>query len=350
MQTNAKNDNVRIVNFNVWFGLEPRGIFKFTEYEKPEVRHRRFQHLIAGLKERGPDIIGIQEANPLPAYAHRMARALDYDAVWKVANGGMKLFGVGIPCNFTAGNAILAPKGNSLKYLGACHLSGWGLQHRYISFHFAEIRDVIAAMVTIKSRPLIVFNTQTHYSLISNQASQNALDEMVRKGEVTPDRKNDILNRIQTAQERREHEITRLLQFVRDTVKMHNHPYIIQGDFNTTMDSPALQNLVDELGLMDAYRVKNPAAEGYTWDPSRNTNTAYDGSPNRPDGTTPKDPLRRLAALFDSSEARRIDFVFLSYQFTPDMIHKAELVFTEPIDGIFISDHFGLEVELSEVP
>ena len=173
---------------------------------------------------------------------------------------------------------------------------------------------------------------------------------MARKGEISTRQKNKILKKIKAAQDRREHEITRLLHFVQDTVKTHNYPYIILGDFNTTMDSPALQNLVRELGLQDAYRIKNPTADGYTWDPSKNTNTAYDGSPFRPDGITPKDTLRKLTAMFDQNQARRIDFIFLSYQFKPDMIQETKLVFTEPRDGLFISDHFGLEVVLAEIP
>ena len=350
MQTNLKADSVRIVNINVWFGLEPRGIFKFKEYEKSEKRRLRFQHLTAGLKELSPDIIGIQEANKLPGYANRLAGALDYDAVWRAANVGIKLFGLGIPYNFTAGNAVLAPRAYNLRYLGACHLSGWGLQHKYVSFHFRENRDAVAALLTIRGRRLIVFNTHTHYSLISNQNLLDVLDDMARQGEISAGQKTDILNQIEAARKRREQEITRLLRFVQDTVKVHNYPYIIMGDFNTTMASPALQNLVLQLGLQDAYRLKNPTATGYTWDPSKNTNTAYDGSPFRPDGVTPKEPLKKLAALFDRNEARRIDFLFLSYQFKPDMIQKAELVFTEPRDGIFVSDHFGLEVMLAGIP
>ena len=49
---------------------------------------------------------------------------IGYDAVWKTTNSGIKLLGRGIPANFTAGNAILAPKGNRLKFIGAARLSG----------------------------------------------------------------------------------------------------------------------------------------------------------------------------------------------------------------------------------
>jgi len=48
--------------------------------------------------------------------------------------------------------------------------------------------------------------------------------------------------------------------------------------------------------------------------------------------------------------ARRIDFVFLSYRFDPDMIKGMDLIFNRPINGLFTSDHFGLPVVLRQLP
>jgi endonuclease/exonuclease/phosphatase family metal-dependent hydrolase len=122
------------------------------------------------------------------------------------------------------------------------------------------------------------------------------------------------------------------------------------GDFNTTLKSKAMTSLVDKLELMDPFRIKNPNASGYTWDPRRNTNTAFDGSPFWADGRTPRDHLKRLTAEFDASTPRRIDFIFLSKHFSTDMIQRADRIFTEPADDLFISDHFGVRVVLNELP
>jgi hypothetical protein len=48
--------------------------------------------------------------------------------------------------------------------------------------------------------------------------------------------------------------------------------------------------------------------------------------------------------------SRRIDFIFLSYQFEPDMIKSVDLLFTQPTDGLFASDHFGLKEVLKKLP
>jgi endonuclease/exonuclease/phosphatase family metal-dependent hydrolase len=122
------------------------------------------------------------------------------------------------------------------------------------------------------------------------------------------------------------------------------------GDFNTTADTREIIDLVGELNLLDAYGVRNPQKKGYTWDPGKNTNTRYDASLFWVGGVTPKDPFNRLKAEFDGNMARRIDFIFLSYQFEPDMIKKARLIFTEPTDGLFASDHFGIQVVLNRLP
>ena len=121
------------------------------------------------------------------------------------------------------------------------------------------------------------------------------------------------------------------------------------GDFNTTKESHALTNMIEELSLLDPYEIKNPGADGFTWDPEVNTNTAYDGSPFWADGVTPRDPLSRLEAEFDRETPRRIDFIFLSHHFTPDMIKSARLIFTEA-EPAFVSDHFGVEVIVEDIP
>ena len=54
--------------------------------------------------------------------------------------------------------------------------------------------------------------------------------------------------------------------------------------------------------------------------------------------------------VFDRDMARRIDFIFLSYQFHPDMIKDVNLVITRPTNGLFTSDHFGLQVVLKQLP
>jgi len=122
------------------------------------------------------------------------------------------------------------------------------------------------------------------------------------------------------------------------------------GDFNATVESSEMAELITELDLLDTYAVKHPDQSGFTWDPGKNSNTGYDASPFWANGITPRDPLNKLEAQFDRDMARRIDFVFLSYQFNPNMIKDVGLVFNRSTNGLFTSDHFGLQVVLKQLP
>jgi len=350
LKKNVRTEDITLVNMNVWFGLDCRGIVKFGEYEPSKIRAARFQDLTNGLKDLQPDVIGIQEANPLPGYVRKLSNALGYDAVWQVTNSGIKLLGFGIPTNFAAGNAILAQKGHDLKYLGVRRLSGKGLQTKYISMHFTELRDVIAARVIVRGHALIVFNTQTHFSVIWNKRLQQSLTAMIEDYDIPLKAKENLLESIQKSNKRRRQEISRLIDFVKETTLRYNYPYVIMGDFNATVESSEMAELFTELDLLDTYAIKNPDKIGFTWDPGKNTNTGYDASPFWANGITPRDPLNKLEAQFDRNMARRIDFIFLSYQFDPDMIKDVNLMFTRPTNGLFTSDHFGLRVVLKQLP
>jgi len=350
MKKNIPTEPINLVNMNVWFGMDARGYLRFGECESRARRRARFNILTEGLKNLRPDVIGIQEANILPGYAKKLSDAIGYDAVWKTTNSGIKFLGWGIPANFAAGNVILAPQGCGLQFLGSERISGRGLQLKNFSFHITELRDVIAAMATIRDQPIIIFNTQTHFSVIWNQRWEIPLNNLIDSYQLAPRKRDKLLKKIQKSQTRRRKEIFRLIAFVKKITGIYDYPFVIMGDFNTTADSSEILHLINELNLRDAYRIKNPGKPGYTWDPGRNTNTGYDASLLWADGATCKDPLNRLEAQFDAKMARRIDFIFLSYQFEPNMVKEADLIFTAPTDGLFASDHFGIQVALNRLP
>jgi hypothetical protein len=56
---------LRILTVNVWCGLYYVGILRMREYETKENREARFKLLVKQVKEIQPDIVFIQEANPV---------------------------------------------------------------------------------------------------------------------------------------------------------------------------------------------------------------------------------------------------------------------------------------------
>lgn len=343
-------NSIKLININVWFGMDGQGRWKIGDYETRQRKDARFRGLVSGLKALNPDVIVIQEANKLPAYAGKIARALGYNAVWQVQNSGIKLFGFGIPHNFTAGYVTLAKKDHHLKYLTSRRLSGRGFVSNYFSFHFKEMRNAMVSLVEIAGRPILIFNTQTHFSLIWEQKWEKAVDDLLRLGKIT-DRQHKLMKKtLIDSHNRTERDIMGMLCFIKQVVKKYDYPYVVAGDFNTTLRSEALKHMLSGLGLSDPFQIHNPEADGYTWDPRRNTNTAFDGSKFRADGKTLRDPLHRLTAQFDAGTPRRIDFIFLSHHFHTDLIQRANLVLTEPADNLYVSDHFGVEVVLKDLP
>ena len=72
----ARLDVLRVVDINVWSGLDYQGALSMGEYETDDRREARYRALLAGLRALDPDVIGVHEANPIPRYVERLARDL----------------------------------------------------------------------------------------------------------------------------------------------------------------------------------------------------------------------------------------------------------------------------------
>lgn len=114
-----------------------------------------------------------------------------------------------------------------------------------------------------------------------------------------------------------------------DFVRQHDqgHPIFIMGDFNSPDQSEVYKTLVRELGLHDSFREVHPQAPGYTSDGALN-------------------PYK------DNPESRkRIDYIF--YRPGQDLdVHatQSEVAYNRAVDGIFVSDHFGVHTHFELSP
>ena len=111
-------DYLRILDINVWSGLNYKGILKMGEYETAATREKRYQALCSQIKKLDPDIIGINEANKLPKYAERLAKDIGYAAFYHIGVGGVRLGAIGLPWNLREGDVILTKKYFNPQYLG----------------------------------------------------------------------------------------------------------------------------------------------------------------------------------------------------------------------------------------
>lgn len=118
----------------------------------------------------------------------------------------------------------------------------------------------------------------------------------------------------------RAHDAQVLIDYVK--ANDEGHPVIIMGDFNTQDHQPVYQQLRQGLGLHDSFREANPTDPGYTSDAL--TNPYKDGTDKR----------------------KRVDYIFYrSGQDAELKVLSSELAFNQAVDGMFVSDHYGLHTQ-----
>jgi endonuclease/exonuclease/phosphatase family metal-dependent hydrolase len=323
---------IRILTINVWSGLTYKGFFKMGEHEHhPE---KRYELLLSEIRKLVPDIIAIQEANPLPHYAERLATDLNYEVIYSVALGGIRFGAFGIPTNMREGQAILVKRPWTITELCRKRLSGRGIATNWFCFHFDEITQVLLGRAVINGKPLYIYNVHFHEGPFKGPALETMLKRMAQ--EMTKEKVEEAKKTAEKDMERRRVEITNLIKFIEETLPP-GMPAIILGDFNTTIESGELEPLLSGGKWVDSFRFKNPNEEGVTWDPQHNSNY-------RPPERV-KDPYGMLHA-YHGSQTYRIDFILVSGNIPQDHILESRVVLL-PKDSSSPSDHYGVLTTLS---
>jgi endonuclease/exonuclease/phosphatase family metal-dependent hydrolase len=318
---------VRILTINIWSGLTYRGIFKMGRY--PDNPKRRYDLLVTEIRKLAPDIIVIQEANPLPRYAERLAADLDHRVIFGVALGGIRFGSFGIPINLREGDAILVKKPWTIEEFGRKRLGGWGIVANWFCFHFGEITQALLGRAVVNAKPLYIYGIHLHAGPFHGSAFDTAVERLSR--DLSHEKAEEAKKTAEKDIERRKREIANLMMFVEKTLPA-GMPAVILGDFNTTAESGELDPLLGDGKWVDTFRLKNPYDEGPTWDPSNNPNF-------RQKSVAPK-PYDILNAHHDH-HSYRIDFILVSGNIPRDRILGSRVVLT-PEDGFSVSDHYGV--------
>ena len=331
----AAAEELRVVTINIWSGLDYIGTLKMGEYETREVREGRYQLLLEELKALNPDVIALNEANPLPRYARRLARDLDMDYVSAVGMGGIHIGCVGIPVNFREGDAILAKRELNLRSLGKERLSGGGVITNVFTFHFSEANQVVGGVIELDGKTVYLFNTHTHAGPPHEQWFFDVVENAVTDGVIPPEGVDEILAKIEADQAWRQEEVDLMLDWMAEIVP-EDAPIVLMGDFNAQIIAPEIQDVVDA-GFIDTYGTANPDLPGYTWNPDENLNimNLYE---RETEGLTPVEAVD----IMDNFVTRRIDFIFAGGSFEESDIVSSEVVLNRGKNDQHPSDHFGV--------
>lgn len=327
-----ESDRLRVIDINVWSGLNYQGTAFIGEYESSELRQQRHRVLLSQLKELNPDIVSIHEANKLPAYARDLARELDFDYFEHVGVGGVRAGPIGVPWNLREGDAILARKSLRMKPLERFQLSG-GFVGDFFTFHFEDGTQILGAQIEVGGAPVYIFSTHWHSSVLKTQSVMKLLDDLKQERRASEQEVKDALSAIDAGVQWRLKESRGTLEFIRRTSGCHSS--ILMGDFNATVETEEIVHLTSN-GLLDVFGAVGKG-DPNTWDPVRNEN-------QKKYYTSPQDKTfqKELEFRFDKMPIR-IDFIF--YDACKDNSLKplsSKVVLNEIRDGLHPSDHFGI--------
>ncbi len=318
----AGAESLRIVTINVWAGLDYKGSLKMGEYQDRQTRDRRTQILIDQLKELEPDVIAVNEANKLPRYARRLARALGYDRIHHVGLGGLRAGPLGLPVNLREGDVILARNSLQLKSAGRRQLSG-GPVGNFFTCHFTDATQVIGGRVTVSGRELYVFNTHWHASPFPTPDYFRRLAERRDAGLIDAERHDELTAEAVEGQKWRLGEARETLRFIDGIAG--GAAVILMGDFNARSDSEEIA-LIGAAGFRDAFAEAGDPP-GYSWDGTVNGNIQLQKR------VYPED-------FWLEPKRQRIDYIF--FRGPGLQVQASEVVLNRQVQGLYPSDHFGV--------
>ncbi len=344
LPASAQSTGLRIVTINAWSGLDYNGFLRFGEYESPGQREARFDALLRQTRELKPDVIFVQEANPLPAYAKRFAGLLGYSEIHQVCNAGIQIGPLGLPGNLVEGLVILARTELGLEYLDLWKLSGSiGLYSDVFSVHFDESNFALVGRIEVENSPVYLVNIHLIASPCEDTTVVQEWKSLLREGVIA---QNEYLEALKVARKRKE---LRFLQIRRLLKRLEGLPsgvpVIVAGDLYARPGTVEVRELVEGGELLEV-EARDDEGTRITWDASDNENIAYSFAPVDARGRRRRG-YERLSALAARCQAC-YDYILLGNRFRPEDIHECRIVFTERAGGVIASDHYGLmaEVEL----
>ncbi len=339
--TDGGNSALKVLTVNVWSGSDYQGLASFGEWEPVTVREQRYQNLITELREKDPDLVFLQEVEPVRRYSRRIAKDLNMDQIHQVCIGGIKVFGLGIPRGFQEGNTILAKKELNLSKLDDWKLSGGpGIFSDNFTFHFDQTITALVGQIILGGKPVNVVNVHLVAIPEPNAQVEACLDTVAERESLSVETYWKLRDQWDKGVRRRENEARVLLK--RIATLDPATPLILGGDFNASSGTGEMRRILELGGFLDSAG-KNP--DYVTWDGVNNTNTFFAQGLTDARGN-PNTPAEQVSSLVDKIP-RRIDYILLSKTFAPADVLANQPILTQPVEGLFTSDHYGVESELN---
>ena len=340
MSQSSSGPTLKVMTFNVWHGLRSGESRKKFPGEEPERANERFAWQIEEISRLDPDVLLFQEVNKNQPQAGRYAAALGYDEIHKVTSCGLHLGAIyKIPKNVNDGIAILAKPDLGLKRIGKKRLSGNATCSATWGFQTKESRYALFGSITVDGREVLLATTHLAAPSFVPADFDDQLDKLVQDGELSAEQRDEILaardQKLDRNTDESEHLVKEIGRRQDRLAEGGTKPVVILGgDFNAESDKPGFSK-VKAAGYTEV--ASGPGFE--TWNPVANHENYSIGTRRHYSLPTFDNPT--VEALLDqrNTTPRQIDHLFVS-----EGIEKvaAEMVMTEPKNGIYPSDHFGI--------
>lgn len=324
---------LKVFTLNVWSGFRYNGLIKLEEYEAPRVREKRYQGLLKEIRRLDPDVIFLNEVNPMFKYANRLAKELSYDWIGHMGVAGVRAFGFGFPINLREGDVILAKKELNLKFVSQKHLGGKGYCGNYFSFHFDNLTQGVLGKITAGGKEVYLCCTHWIAAPCVSEENLGKIEELAEKWKFDKAEIPAAKEKLLRINDVKVGEAKRLTDWLGKKVP-GGAPLIVGGDFNAEAHWEELTCLAGR-----GYRRIEPRDDGIkTWDPRFNTNLRdYYMDETK---IKQKSLYHQLDAE-DEMPERNIDHFFAS---DIEQVENEEcfVAATEKHGGRSVSDHFGL--------
>ncbi len=349
-------ETFKVLTYNVWHGLHV-GPFWVTVSESPEKQEARFQQQVYQMAKAAPDIIFLQEVNPLPTRAEEYVEALnefglEYSEVHQVDACGLRASRKKalIP-DLNNGLVTLVKKEFQLNRIkGLKILGSFGMCRSTRGFQLQEMRYALIAEITWPG-------TATRY-LVANVHKHSGYDASIKflqqVKELTDGDQSQLYSQIKKpfkdSERKRKKGLIRLMEALNRLREDGGYAGILLGgDFNFEPESHEYKKAL-KLGLLDTHEMAIRDGELYTLDPVENDLILDGDEPIIPhllskavSKASPTDQAAILAAYQeDMQRPRRIDYIFVD-SFLPNAYLRQELFgLDKGSDGLPASDHYGV--------
>ena len=354
-QTSGKK--LKVLSFNIWHGLTPKGAISM-EYLVGKTREhfdRRVEAQIKAIKDLDPDLIFLQEVNPVTEISKKYAKALNMDFIYLIDNCGVKVFQLGIPQPLFSGLVILAKKGLKLKLKKKVKLSGsFGFCHPILSLQFSEFRFALFGSISLEpEKEVLLVNTHLHHAFNPSFVI-GPLVETAKKASLNELQTKAFTDQVYGGEERRLAEVNKLLSTIESLKGQKNYfTTILAGDLNDIVESKTVQKVLKGcpeekacVSFKPAYTFRNTPKP--TYDTKKSKTRAFQVKFSFP-YKAPEELTEKQKTLINSVFIRandipkKIDYIFLGPSIK---VTSYSLFGDEPYSNLFLSDHFGVLADI----